>query len=99
LSVEVPAGPPSRDGGYRSSQKNKAERTKERPRSNKEKTLSLWESTGLLREHFGVHRGAKIDLATMVTTRNHDNQQINQEENSSAIGRGEEAIERFVLQQ
>jgi len=38
-----------------------------------EKTLLLRESTGLLQEHFGTHRGAEIDYASMVITRNHDN--------------------------
>jgi len=59
--------------------------TKERPRSNQEKTLLLQKSTDLLREHFDAHRGTEIDLAAMVTTRNHNNQQNNQEENSSTI--------------
>jgi len=50
------------------------------------KTLLLLEPTGLLREHFGAHRGAEIDLAAMLTTRNnHGNQQANQEGNSLAV--------------
>ena len=39
-----------------------------------------------MREHFGAHHGAEIDLAAIVTTRNdHDNQQNNQEENFLAM--------------
>jgi len=48
--------------------------------------LLLLEPTGLLREYFGAHRRAEIDLATMVTTRNnHDNQQVIQEGKSSVV--------------